>query len=171
MNWGKNEKWREKISENKILFIFPSNAGRIHFERAFSASLFHDEKPPWNARETMRRMRKVSIVRSMFDMYDIFPDIQDFANKLWKNAKLSAENENGEKRGKKRNRRLRGLFRRQTGFSTSQWHGHLLHFRDGSLVDGYKTTTRRNSAVNLCADGQEPWTWQKDVNWWYKCSK
>lgn len=104
MNWGKNEKWREKISENKILFIFPSNAGRIHFERAFSASLFHDEKPPWNARETMRRMRKVSIVRSMFDMYDIFPDIQDFANKLWKNAKLSAENENGEKRGKKRNR-------------------------------------------------------------------
>lgn len=75
------------------------------------------------------------------------------------------------KRGEKSNRRLRGLFRRQTGFSTSQWHGHLLHFRDGSLVDGYKTTTRRNSAVNLCADGQEPWTWQKDVNWWYKCSK
>lgn len=120
MNWGKNEKWREKISENKILFILPSNAGRIHFERAFSASLFHDEKPPRNARETMRRMRKVSIVRSMFDMYDIFPDIQDFANKLWKNAKLSAENENSEKRGKKRNRRLRGLFRRQTGISTSQ---------------------------------------------------
>lgn len=82
----------------------------------------------------------------------IFSDIQDFANKLWKNARLSARRMKMMewKRGKKS---AIGVCEVCSGdklvFQLRPWHGHLLHFRDGSLLDGYKTTTRRNSAVNL----------------------